>query len=287
MRNKENKTVPSFDQLILPTFLALKKLGGSGNNEEILEEIISIMGLPDDVVDISHNGSLTRTELSYRAAWARTYMKKVGIITNSGRSLWVICAEYINKDSIDSKTVVSAVKKGQGKTDAKTNTQNIAEPEEETLEEEKPWRIELANILQNMDPYAFERLSQLILRQCGFSQVEVTKKSGDGGIDGYGKLKINEIITINVAFQCKRYKSMVGAGEIRDFRGSLTTNMEKGIFITTSGFTKAAKEEAANPGKTQIDLLDGDELIDIIIRKRMGVEPVEAYQVDRKYFESI
>ena len=287
MRNKEYKTVPSFDQLILPTFLALKKLGGSGNNEEILEEIIAIMELPDEIVDVSHNGSLTQTEVAYRAAWARTYMKKAGVIANSGRSLWVLCAEYINKDSIDAKAIVSAVRKGQGKTDAKPNMQNVAESEEETLEEEKPWRIELANILQNMDPYAFERLSQLILRQCGFSQVEVTKKSGDGGIDGYGKLKINEIITINVAFQCKRYKSMVSAGEIRDFRGSLTTNMEKGIFITTSGFTKAAKEEAVNPGKTQIDLLDGDELIDIIIRKRMGVEPVEAYQVNRKYFDSI
>ena len=109
--------------------------------------------------------------------------------------------------------------------------------------------------------YGFERLTQRVLRECGFSQVEVTKKSGDGGIDGTGKLKINGIFSFNVAFQCKRYKGVVGAPDIRDFRGSLTTNIEKGLFITTGTFSKAAREEACSPGKQQIDLLDGEEFI--------------------------
>ena len=85
-------------------------------------------------------------------------------------------------------------------------------------DEVKPWRQQLANVLQNMDPYGFERLSQRLLRECGFTQVSVTKKSGDGGIDGTGKLKINGIVSFNVAFQCKRYKGLVSSGDIRDFR---------------------------------------------------------------------
>lgn len=115
-----------------------------------------------------------------------------------------------------------------------------------------------------MELYGFGRLTQRVLRECGFTQIEVTKKSGDGGIDGIGKLKINGIFSFNVAFQCKRYKGAVSASDIRDFRETLTTDIEKGVFITTGIFTKAAKEEASNSGKQQIDLMDGEEFINKI-----------------------
>ena len=105
----------------------------------------------------------------------------------------------------------------------------------------------------------------MLLRECGFSQVDVTKKSADGGIDGTGKLRINGIFSFNVAFQCKRYAGNVSAGDIRDFRGSLTTDIEKGVLITTGTFTKAAREEASNAGKQQIDLIDGEEFISKLI----------------------
>ena len=88
-----------------------------------------------------------------------------------------------------------------------------------------------------------------MLRECGFSEVRVTKKSGDGGIDGTGKLCIQGIFSFNVAFQCKRYKGKVGAEEIRNFRGSLEQNIEKGVLITTGSFTPDAKEEASKPGR--------------------------------------
>ena len=138
-----------------------------------------------------------------------------------------------------------------------------------------------------MDPYGFERLAQRVLRECGFTQVEVTKKSGDGGIDGTGKLKINGIFSFNVAFQCKRYKVAVSAGDIRDFRGSLTTDIEKGVFITTGTFTKAAKDEASNPGKQQIDLIDGEEFINKIAQYGIGVREVITYEIDEEFFSKI
>ena len=138
-----------------------------------------------------------------------------------------------------------------------------------------------------MDPYGFERFTQRLFRECGFTQVEVTKKSGDGGIDGTGKLKINGIFSFNVAFQCKRYKGAVGAGDIRDFRGSLTTDIEKGVFITTGTFTKAAKEEASNLGKQQIDLIDGEEFINKIAEYGIGVKEVKTYVIDEEFFEKI
>ena len=154
-------------------------------------------------------------------------------------------------------------------------------------EELEPWKTELADTLHNMNPYAFERLAMLLLRECGFSQVRVTKKSSDGGIDGTGKLRINGIFSFNVAFQCKRYTGSVSAGDIRDFRGSLTTDIEKGIFITTGTFTRAAREEASNAGKQQIDLIDGTEFIEKLIEYRLGVTEKTIYEVDKAFFEKV
>ena len=145
----------------------------------------------------------------------------------------------------------------------------------------------ITNILLNLDPYAFERLAQRLLRECGFSDVQVTRRSGDGGIDGTGKLRIQGIFSFNVAFQCKRYKGQVGAGAIRDFRGSLGTNIEKGVLITTGAFTKAAKEEASSEGKRLIDLMDGEELINKLAEYGIGLNEVKSYEVDEDFFNSL
>ena len=202
---------------------------------------------------------------------------------------------YFDVDKVDEKAVVAYVtKKSHNKTipgkEALNDLSEDDDPENDYSEypdELKPWRKQMADILQNMDPYGFERLSQRLLRECGFSQVEVTKKSGDGGIDGTGKLRINGIFSFNVAFQCKRYKGLVGAGEIRDFRGSLTTDIEKGVMITTGTFSKAAKEEAANPGKQQIDLIDGEDFISKLAEYGIGVKPVTTYEINEDFFKKI
>ena len=125
------------------------------------------------------------------------------------------------------------------------------------------------------------------MRECGFSQVEVTQKTRDGGIDGTGKLKINGIVSFNVAFQCKRYKGSVLPEDIKAFRGSLTTDIEKGVFITTGTFTKAARAESVQKGKQQIDLIDGEELIDKLIEYKIGVREKTIFEVDDEFFKNI
>lgn len=301
MRQKIDKRIPRYTRLIVPTFQALKKLGGSGKNDEILDQIILDMNIPDEVADIQHKGRTNKSELSYQADWARTYLRQYGVIENSARGVWSIKPDYVSVESLDSKKIVDAVleenrKRRENKAPVGSSRTVVEEgPEDddpsndyaEYPDEVKPWREQLADVLQNMDPYAFERLSQRLLRECGFSQVEVTKKSGDGGIDGTGKLRINGIFSFNVAFQCKRYKGLVGASEIRDFRGSLTTDIEKGVMITTGSFSKAAKEEASNPGKQQIDLIDGEEFMNKIAEYGIGVKPVTTYEIDMDFFKKI
>ena len=298
-RERKNLS-PTYTELIVPTYDALKQLGGSGTNNEIYERVIVDLNLSDEVLDEPHLGSLNQSEVEYQLAWARTYLKNYGIIVNSARSVWSITPEYASELTVSAKEIVAfTVQKNAKKREmAKSNDKldgKSDKPEDdidsnddvEFPEEVKPWRQQLANILQNMDPYGFERLSQRLLRECGFTQVSVTKKSGDGGIDGTGKLKINGIVSFNVAFQCKRYKGLVSSGDIRDFRGSLTTDIEKGIFITTGSFSKAAKDEATTPGKKQIDLIDGEEFISKLAEYSIGVKEVKTYEIDEDFFAKI
>ena len=271
MAEKIDSRIPRYNKLIMPAFTALKELGCSGTNEEILNQIIKDLHVPDEVADILHTGSVSQTELSYQLAWAKTYLSKYGAIQNSARSVWSITPDFVNTEVLDEKEVLSSVR---------TKISPIVPPPEF-----EPWKKELAGVIQTMNPYGFERLTQKVLRECGFSQVKVTKKSGDGGIDGVGQLKINDIVSFNVAFQCKRYSGVVGSPCIRDFRGALSAGIEKGLFITTGTFSTSAYEEACSPGKKQIDLIDGKELVDILINHRIGVR--EAYIVDREFFEKI
>lgn len=288
---KEN--VPKFSDLLEPTFKAIKTLGGSAKNDEIIKQIVSDLKLSNEVVDIIHAGTTSRTELDYQVAWAKTYLKNYGAIESSARSVWTITKDFYNVDSVSRDDVLDKNKFQNKKLSSKhmnTETPEDCDPNNNDVEfpeEVKPWREQILEILKNMDPFAFERLIPRILRECGFTELIVTKKSGDGGIDGTGKLRINGIFSFNVGFQCKRYNGAVGAPEVRDFRGSLTTAIEKGVLITTGTFTSQAKEEASNPGKQQIDLMDGEDLIDKIIEFEIGVKKVTSYEVDESYFESI
>lgn len=290
----EKIKIPTQFELVEPTFAALLQLGGSATISEIYECVIAMLDLSDAVIDEPHKGKASqRTELEYQLAWARTRLKNYGAISNSKRGVWMITPEFADKTSIFCADVIEHIKKEKytGKTDVEMN--NILNdgdsPDDgnDIPEEPEPWKTELADTLCNMNPYAFERLAMLLLRECGFSQVQVTKKSGDGGIDGTGKLRINGILSFHVAFQCKRYIGSVSAGDIRDFRGSLTADIEKGIFITTGTFTRAAREEASNAGKQQIDLIDGSELIEKLIEYRLGVTEKTIYEVDKSFFEKV
>ncbi len=298
-RERKNLS-PTYTELIVPTYDALKQLGGSGTNNEIYERVSVDLNLSDEVLDEPHLGSLNQSEVEYQLAWARTYLKNYGIIVNSARSVWSITSEYASELTVSAKEIVAftvqknakkrEMAKSNDKSDGKTDKPEDDSDSNDDVEfpdEVKPWRQQLANVLQNMDPYGFERLSQRLLRECGFTQVSVTKKSGDGGIDGTGKLKINGIVSFNVAFQCKRYKGLVSSGDIRDFRGSLTTDIEKGIFITTGSFSKAAKDEATTPGKKQIDLIDGEEFISKLAEYSIGVKEVKTYEIDEDFFAKI
>ena len=139
-----------------------------------------------------------------------------------------------------------------------------------------------------MQPDAFERLAQRLLREAGFVRVEVRGKSGDGGIDGVGVLRVN-LVSFQVYFQCKRWQGSVGSREIRDFRGALQGRADKGLFVTTGTFTSQAADEATRDGAIAIDLIDGNRLCELLKQYNLGVETtlIEYVSVSPEWFSSI
>ena len=161
--------------------------------------------------------------------------------------------------------------------------------EDEDGVDEGTWQDELLEVLQAMDPIAFERLCQRLLRESGFIEVEVTRRTGDGGIDGNGIIRIGGLISFNVLFQSKRYKGNIGPDVVRDFRGAMIGRADKGLIITTGGFTREARKEATRDGAPPVDLIDGQLLVEKLKELRLGVstKQVEEVMVNREWFDSI
>ena len=151
------------------------------------------------------------------------------------------------------------------------------------------WKHELLETMHKMPPAAFERLSQRILRESGFVEVRVTGRSGDRGIDGIGLLKLQGVLTFHVIFQCKRWQDPVGASTVREFRGAMSGRTDKGLIITTTYFTPEGIREATRDGVPPIDLIDGEALVELLKRLRLGVktEAVERVTVDEEWFNTI
>jgi len=123
-----------------------------------------------------------------------------------------------------------------------------------------------------MTPAAFEELVSRLLAEMGFEMVEVTKLNGDGGIDVRGTLVVGDATRIKMAVQAKRWnpKHRVQSPVAQQVRGSIGTH-EQGLMITTSDFSSGAIKEAAQPDKTPIALMNGDQLVMLLMEHNIGV----------------
>jgi restriction system protein len=276
--------LPTYDALMNPVLKALKKLGGSGTIQEIDATASEIAGLTDEQLEVLHNPEKGgQTEVEYRLAWTRTYLKKYGLLENSSRGVWALTPEGRETERVKPRTVVRDVQEQMRQArDTAAEEEGPADAAQDTT-----WREELLETLLEMDPSAFERLVQRLLRECGFVQVEVLGRSGDGGIDGKGIMRLGGLLSFHVIFQCKRYRGTVGAGHVRDFRGAMVGRADKGLVITTGNFSKDATREATRDGAPTIDLIDGDQLVEKLKELELGVRTkkieVEDVVVDRDW----
>lgn len=287
------KTMPTFDRLMNPLIEALRRLGGSGSVDEIYDKVIELEAITEDILSKMHDPERSnQTEVGYRLAWARTYLKKYGLIENSSRGVWALTTKAKDTSEIDSQDVVRRVREMDKKETSEKKPKH-KQPDEETTsvpEDNEEWRANLHHILtKELTPDAFERLAQRLLRESGFVQVEVTGRTGDGGIDGKGIARIHGFMSFHVIFQCKKYQGSVPAGAIRDFRGAMVGRADKGLFITTGTFSPAAIKEATRDGAPPIDLVDGDHLADKLKELGLGLikEMVERVSIDKNWFQNL
>lgn len=279
-----------FDDLFNPTLSALKNLGGSGSIEEIEDQVATLLNLNDEQLNEIHRGNTTK--LSYRLAWARNYLKRYGLLENSSRGVWALTEQGVKTSLVDKEIVKREVitedrKQSLGKENYKF-TDPIEESENEELQK-LTWQDHLIEHLQTINPAAFERLCQRILRELGFQNVEVTGRSNDGGIDGKGMLRLGGVLSFHVIFQAKRYKGSVSPSVVRDFRGAMVGRADKGLIITTGSFTKEAKREASRDGAPPLDLMDGNDLAEKLKELRLGIEVelVEKVIIKNEWFDLI
>ncbi|MER9974560.1 restriction endonuclease [Mesorhizobium sp. M0085] len=279
--------VPPFAEFFVPVLRALDALGGSASIEEIDDRTAVLMNISDAARAVLV-GDGPRSKFDYRCAWARSWLKNAGFTNNSERGVWALTADGRAAVSLDPQEIVRRVRRADA---ALRKAKVVVSPERVEVEAEaaeialKDWREQLLDILLALDPGAFERLCQRLLREAGFTKVEVTGRSGDGGIDGTGVLRVN-LLSFHVLFQSKRWKGSVGAGVVRDFRGAMVGRADKGLIITTGTFTADARREAVRGGAPAIDLIDGDGLCDLLKEQKIGVrvKMVEEVTVDEAAF---
>ena len=287
--------IPTFDGLMNPLLDALFELGGSGTIDEVYEKVIEMQNIDDESASVLHNPEKsTLTEIGYRMAWARTYLKKYGFLENSSRGVWALTSLAREQKTVNPKEVIKKVREADKDASRKklhqTHREETIELTEETGVDRDSWQEDLYHLLtQEITPDAFERLTQRLLRESGFMQVEVTGRTGDGGIDGKGIARIHGFMSFHVIFQCKKYQGSVSAADIRDFRGAMVGRADKGLFITTGTFTPAAIKEATRDGAPPIDLVDGEQLAEKLKEFNLGIktEMIQKVTIDKQWFRNL
>lgn len=277
-------SAPKFDEMMPHLIQALRNLGGSAHIRELENEVSELMKLSEEDLNEAHTDSMTK--FVYNLAWTRTHLRIYELIENSSRGIWSLTSKGQETINVDIKKIKRHNQKFKKTNNIKIELSTAVVPEFDYGVGH--WQTELLEYLKTISPDAFERLSQRLLRESGFTHVEVTGKTGDGGIDGKGMLQIG-LITFNVVFQSKRYKGAVPVSVIRDFRGAMMGRAEKGIVITTGRFGRGAIEEAQREGAPIIDLIDGEALVNKMKDLNMGVkvETVEKVSVKKEWFSNL
>ncbi len=285
--------LPRYHELLWPTLQAARELGGSGSISELNEKVAQLQQFTQEQQAILH-GDGRQSEIEYRLAWARTYLKMMKLLTNSSRGVWTVTEQAREVSEEDIPILhAQAVTESRRRRDAaprRSEDRTIGAGAQDGEADETSWKDELLDALMAMTPDGFERLAQRLLREAGFTSVTVTGRSGDGGIDGLGVYRVS-LVSFPVFFQCKRYRGSVGAGAVRDFRGAMAGRGDKGLLITTGSFTAEARAEATRDGAPPVDLIDGDRLSDLLKEYELGirttVRQVEDVIVNRTFFPSV
>jgi restriction system protein len=275
------------DKWMNPVLTALKELDGSGTSKEVIARVAKNEKISDKVREETlKNGS---SKFDNQVAWARQYLVYEGLIDNkSKRGVWTLTPlgqkttltkEEARNIRLKRDTVYKELQKNKNNDEAEEELEEIIEYSMNNSNEN------LLDILKSISWVGFEHLCKRLLREHGFESLEVTQRSRDEGIDGYGKLETNPFISTRVGFQCKRYKGTVSRASVGEFRNAVMARVDKGIMITTGTFSEDAKREANRDGVIPIELIDGEKLVKLFEQVELGLKQKTVYDIDYDFFE--
>ena len=279
------RTPPEYESEFLrfmnPLLDALREKGGQARPREIYDAIAQRLNLSDEErTDTLKSGSL---KFENQIAWARSYLVKTGYLDSPSRGIWRLTdkGKEAHLDGPDINSIflrileMKALAKAGPETEVTAKSSPETEPVTKDEEEEaiapspqtSPYsdhRPGLITLIGSMTPAGFEDFCSELLARVGVEDVQTTRYAKDGGIDGTGRLRINEFVSQPIAFQAKKLDGSgrkVSSEEIQRFRGAIGGHIAKGIFFTTTTFSEDAKHEAKASGKVEIELVDLDRIL--------------------------
>lgn len=300
--------IPTFEDFLYPFLLMLKD--GEISSRDMKKKLIAYFNLTEDDVVLTTKGGNT-TQVNDRIGWCRQYFRRALFIEIPQRGIWKLTdrgKEYLaNHDSLTinnlldykefSEYASKSTKKTKQKVEPiKSSIASLGVTPTEALEDaftniNDSLSDELLSIIKNLSPTFFEKLVVDLLVAMGYGgdyqdAAEVTQQSKDGGVDGI--IKEDKLGLDKIYIQAKRWMNVVGKPVIQQFAGALDgVKASKGVFITTSSYSKDAKKYVDSLSK-KIVLIDGKELTSFMIEYNLGVSVKKAYvvkRIDTDYFE--
>lgn len=290
---KRKKGTAEFVQWMAPLLDALRAKGGSARPKEVTGWIEKQLNLLREVTEATSKTGVNK--FYNQVAWARQYLVWEGLLDDRRRGIWTLTPEgwKAKLDEAAAREIfLNRVRNRAPRPTAHTQVTQ-AEAEEcttaaatdEIVQPDELRELSLLATLRSLPPFGFERICERLLREHGFEDVEVTQQSRDGGIDGFGTLRLSPFVSVKVAFQAKRYKGTVSRQDVGQFRNDLLGRAEKGVLITTGRYTRDAEHEASKPGAIPIELIDGERLVELFELREIGLKPKQVFEIDHAFFD--
>lgn len=271
---------PKRNEIAIAILKELVRAGGQARPADLYDRIASHFDLREEDKRVFYPGDLRTPRWKKDIQWTRYRLAVEGRIDPAHRGIWRITDKG------------RASLKGEEPPPDGDDNGGPPPPDQPSLTtlahlQDASVKKALLQRVAQVSPAGFEHLVAAVLVSMGFSDVRVTGRSHDRGVDGECAMPL---LDLNAAFQAKRYgASSVGGPLMAEFRGRILGKYDRGIYITTSSFTSGAEEMANQPGGIKIILIDGKRLVDLMIQHGLGVKsaPLALRQVDESFFEQL
>jgi len=266
----------------LPLLQVLADLGGEGQPREIYGRVAKhFPGLTAEEQEERLENYPSTRKWNNLVQWVRQRLVDQGQIDGSERGIWRLTAAGRERLTPPAHTEAATKPEKDVAGSAALTLRDLVNANTEEI------KGRLIAELKDLTSRTFEQFCREFLAQLGYRNVEVTRRSQDGGIDGHGDFR-QGAISIRSAFQAKRWTANpVGRPEIDKFRGAIQGEYDHGVFLTTSRFSRDATMASFKKGAITVLLLDGAAIADLLLERGLGVRrsPLHVYDIDEEFFD--